>query len=39
MVEKVWEVDMYLILGYSTLKSERRALIGSILPTGVGLDI
>ena len=39
MVEKGWEVDVYLILGYGALKSERRALIESILPPGVGLEI
>ena len=39
MVEKGWEVDVYLILGYGALKSERRALIESILPPGVGLAI
>jgi hypothetical protein len=37
--EPTWEVDLYLILGDTTLGEDRRKVIQDMLPAGVGLQI
>ena len=39
MVDKGWKVDVYLVLGYKSLASDRRQMIQNALPNGVGLEV
>mmetsp|Transcript_6937 Transcript_6937/g.15140 ORF Transcript_6937/g.15140 Transcript_6937/m.15140 type:complete len:535 (+) Transcript_6937:18-1622(+) len=39
MVERGWEVDLYLLCGYEKLLPDRRKLIEDALPQGVGLEV
>ena len=34
-----WHVDVYLLLGYGPLRSERREMVERSLPDGVGLEV
>mmetsp|Transcript_32153 Transcript_32153/g.46839 ORF Transcript_32153/g.46839 Transcript_32153/m.46839 type:complete len:565 (-) Transcript_32153:72-1766(-) len=39
MIDRGWQVDVYLVLGYKELKPERRQMIVDALPDGVGLEV
>lgn len=39
MTNKGWKVDVYLVLGYQHLSTERRQMVQSSLPEGVGLEV
>lgn len=39
MHSRGWHVDVYLVLGYGPLPSERRQLVQDALPTGVRLEV
>jgi len=39
MVDRGWEVDVYLICGFETLLPSRRQMIQDALPHGVGLEV
>lgn len=39
MVDRGWEVDVYLILGYESLLPERWKVVEAALPDGVGLEV
>jgi hypothetical protein len=39
MVERGWDVDVYLICGFETLAESRRKMVLDALPHGVGLEV
>ena len=39
MVDRGWDVDVYLICGFEELKESRRQLIHDALPPNVGLEV
>jgi hypothetical protein len=39
MIERGWDVDVYMICGFESLAEKRRKMIVDALPRGVGLEI
>ncbi|KAL7534448.1 hypothetical protein ACHAXR_005885 [Thalassiosira sp. AJA248-18] len=39
MVDRGWDVDVYLICGFESLEESRRQMIQDALPHGVGLEV